>query len=519
MAGNAVEQLNVSIALMLSYNRGRSEFGREWFSAMKVLLASAEAVPFAKVGGMADVVGSLPAALRRAGLDARVILPGYGFIDHAQHGIELLFSFDLSHRLGVNSVSLYVCDYQGIPFYLLQSPPYFGLEGDVYSDWNWDMERFIYLNQALMAVLYELGERTGWFPDCAHVNDWHTSLLPFMIREHGGEDPWASLASVIGIHNIAYQGNHAGGFLWQAGVHGRHHPDLLALGLTDNLLGVGIAYSDMISTVSPRYAEEIKYPYAGYELASLIGRRAADLRGILNGLDCDLWDPATDPELIRNYDVDSFVRERPANKSHLQSYARLPVREDVPLVGVVSRLAAQKGFDMALPALRNVLGERDMQLVALGTGEPEIEQAFWQLDQDFGDKARAFLQFDGALAQQIYAGCDIFLMPSHFEPCGMGQMMAMRYGALPLARETGGLADTVINYDNADAAVGTGFVFQWQEAEAVEGTLHWALDVYEQKPEVWRRMQKRGMSMDFSWHKSAGEYVELYEGAIKRLVG
>ena len=266
------------------------------------------------------------------------------------------------------------------------------------------LKRFIHFNQALMAALYELDERTNWFPDCIHVNDWHTSLLPFMVREHGGDDLWATLASVISIHNIAYQGKDAGGFLWHAGVHGRHDADLLELGLTDSLLGIGIAYSNMISTVSPRYAEEIKYAYAGYELAPLIGRRAADLRGILNGLDCELWDPATDPSLISNYDASCFVSKRPANKRHLQSYARLPVRDDIPLVGVVSRLAAQKGFDMTLPALRNVLGVRDMQLVVLGTGEPEIEQAFWQLDQDFGDKARAFLQFDGALAQHIYAG-------------------------------------------------------------------------------------------------------------------
>ncbi len=478
---------------------------------MKVLIASAEAVPYAKVGGMADVVGSLPAALRREGLDARVIMPGYGFIDHASNEVESLFDFEFSHRLGVSQISLYASEYQGVPFYQVQSPPYFGQEGDVYGEWNWDMARFIHFNQALMATLHELEARAGWFPDCLHVNDWHTSLLPFMIRAHGGDGVWARLASVLSIHNIAYQGNHAGGFLWHAGVLGRHHPELAALGLTDNLLGIGIAYSDVISTVSPRYAEEIKYSYAGYELAPLIEARAADLRGILNGLDCDRWDPATDSELASNYDAGCFVSGRPPNKRHLQSFARLPVRADTALVGVVSRLAAQKGFDMALPALRNILGARDVQLVALGAGDSEIEHAFLQLDQDFGDMARAFLQFDGALSQQIYAGCDIFLMPSHFEPCGMGQMMAMRYGALPLVRETGGLADTVVNFDDGDADVGVGFVFQWQEAQAVEGTLNWALDVYEQKPEAWRRMQERAMRMDFSWRKSAGEYIELYE--------
>lgn len=484
---------------------------------MRVLLATVEAVPFAKVGGLADVLGSLPAALRRLDVDARVILPGYGFINHEQYGVERLLNFEFSHRLGVSAVTLFAAEQAGIPFYLLQSAPYFGLEGDVYSQWNWDMERYIFFNQATMAALYQLDETEGWFPDVVHANDWHTGLLPFMIREHVDDDKWARLASVISIHNVAYQGNHAGGFLWNAGINGRHDADLMALGLENNLLGIGIAYSDMISTVSPRYATEIQYPYAGYALAPLIARRTDDMRGILNGLDSSLWDPATDAKLINNYDADNFSVKRPPNKRHLQSFARLPLRRDVALVGIVSRLAAQKGFDLALPALCNMLSARDLQLVVLGTGEPEIEQAFWQLDQDFGDKVRAFLQFDGALAQQIYAGCDIFLMPSHFEPCGMGQMMAMRYGALPLVRETGGLADTVINYDDADADDGTGFVFHWQEAQAVEGTLNWALDVYEGRPDAWRRMQRRGMTTDFSWRKSAGQYLDMYRQALEKV--
>ena len=484
---------------------------------MRVLLASAEAVPFAKVGGLADVVGSLPAALRRLGVDARVIIPGYGFIDHRLYRIEPLLRFDFHHRMGVNEVKLYCCKHDGITYYLLQSSPYFGLEGEVYRHWTWDVERFIYFNQALMASLSNLGEQGDWLPDVLHVNDWHTSLLPFLIRDHGEGDRRQSLATVISIHNIAYQGNDAGGFLWQAGIHGRHDPDLVDFGLTDNLLGIGIAYSDMVTTVSPRYAEEIQYAYTGYDLAPLISKRADDLRGILNGLDDERWDPESDPTIVENFNADNFVGKRRLNKRHLQSLSRLPALSDVPLVGIVSRLAAQKGFDLALPALRNLLAQRDMQLVVLGTGEPDLEYAFWQLDQDFGDKARAFLQFDGALAQQIYAGCDIFLMPSHFEPCGMGQMMAMRYGALPLVRETGGLADTVINYDNSYADTGTGFIFQWQEAQAVEGTLNWALDVYAQRPDAWQRMQERGMRTDFSWNKSAREYIEVYEQASAKL--
>jgi len=484
---------------------------------MRILLTSSEAVPFAKVGGLADVVGSLPKALRKQDVDARVIIPGYGHIDHLKYNISHLFKFDFYHRQGKTEINVYTCIYDDTPFYLLQAWPYFGQEGAVYTHWNWDMERYIFFNQMVMGALWELKRRLDWFPDVLHVNDWHTSLLPFLVGMQRHEEPWSKLATVISIHNIAYQGNHAGWFLYKAGIENRYQPDLVYQNLTDNLLGIGIAYSDMVSTVSPRYAEEIKHPYAGYELASLIQTRMFDLQGILNGLDTDLWNPETDPKLVENFNVDNFESKRPVNKRHLQSFARLPVRQDVPVIGIVSRLASQKGFDLALPALRNVLGSRDVQLVVLGTGEEELEYAFWRLDVDFVDKATAFLQFDGALAQQIYAGCDIFLMPSHFEPCGMGQMMAMRYGALPLVRETGGLADTVVNYDNDTGERGTGFVFQWQEPSAVEGTLHWAINTYINRPDAWQKMQTNGMSTDFSWHKSAKEYIAMYQRAVNKL--
>ena len=296
---------------------------------MKVLLASSEAVPFAKVGGLADVVGSLPAALREQGIEARVIIPGYGFIDHLEYKIKQLLSFEFYHRQGMNEVTLYTCEYDSIPFYLLQSPPYFGLEGEVYTDWNWDMERFVYLNQALMAALLQLKKHVSWFPDVLHVNDWHTSLLPFLIRAQNDSQPWSSLATVISIHNIAYQGNHAGGFLFQAGIDGRQQADLVYYDLTDNMLGIGIAYSDKISTVSPRYAEEIKYTYAGYELAPLIGKRESDLRGILNGLDTKVWDPATDPRLFENFNIDNHetenVRSTSAICNHLPDCPLSPI--------------------------------------------------------------------------------------------------------------------------------------------------------------------------------------------------
>lgn len=487
---------------------------------MNILFTSAEAAPFAKVGGLADVVGSLPAALRHNGIDARVIIPGYGFINRQQHQVSHLFTFDFPHRNGTSTVEVYTTLVDDTPFYLIQSWPYFGDDATVYTVWDWDIPRFVFFNQAAMAVAWQLHERLGWFPDVFHVNDWHTGLIPFLIHESRANPIWGEMGTITTIHNIAYQGDNAGGWLFEAGVHGRHQPDLVYQDLSDNLLGIAIAYSDVITTVSPRYATEIQYPSMGYGLNGIISARGHDVHGILNGIDVDRWNPETDPYIASNYNADNFTTNRPPNKANLQDYASIDVRPDVPVIGIVSRLVWQKGFDLALPALRRLLLNTDVQVIALGSGDPELEDGFAKLEQDFRWRGvRSFLQYDAALAQHIYAGCDMFLMPSHFEPCGIGQMMAMRYGALPVVRETGGLADTVTNYDNADGDVGTGFTFLWEEPDAIEGTLRWAINTYRQQPKAWQRMQKRAMQTDFSWGKSAQEYTQLYTQVISKRKG
>jgi len=483
---------------------------------MKVMIVSAEVVPFAKVGGLADVVGSLPAALREEGVDARVIMPGYGFIDHEKYDISRLFSFQFAHRRGALDVHVFTCVYDGVPIYFVQSYPYFGNDDTVYTDWNWDVPRFIFFNQIVMAVAWQLQDRLGWFPDVFNVSDWHTSLLPFLLSQSHHKPEWSHVASVVTIHNIAYQGAGVGGFMWDAGIPERNHSLLEKYSLTDNLLAIAIAYSDMICTVSPTYAVEIQYPYAGYELAPLISERQDDLVGILNGIDVGRMNPEVDKQLVTNFNAETFKDGRIDNKRHLQAVARLPMREDVPVIGVVSRLTFQKGFDLAVPAVRQLMADTDVQLILLGTGEDSIEDAFRQMGNEYKDKATAFIEFDTALAQQIYSGCDIFLMPSHFEPCGIGQMIAMRYGALPVVRKTGGLADTVVNYDNGDADVGTGFVFEWETADALLGTLRWAIDTYYNRPKAWRRMQRRAMQVDFSWKSSAKQYIDLFQKAIQK---
>jgi starch synthase len=486
-----------------------------------ILIASAEAVPFAKVGGMADVVGSLPTALRNLGVDTRVILPGYGQIKHFDFNISHLFSFQFSHRQGTSDVRVYSTVYQGVPYYFVQAWPYFGTESTVYTDWSWDVPRFTFFNQVVMAAVYEISKRLDWFPDLVHVNDWHTGLIPFLVAERHWDETWRGVATMMSIHNLAYQGGYAGPFLSQAGLPPRDHWHLTDLNLVDNLMAIGIAYSDAVTTVSPRYAIEIQYPYMGYSLDPLIRRRAADLHGILNGIDDDIWDPETDPKLKSKYNWENFREKRPANKAQLQKNMGLPEREDVMMIGLVSRLVWQKGVDLLAPAISRLFEEdAPIQFVALGTGEADLEAMMRQIGDAYAHKgARIMLQYNDAAAQHIYAGSDLFLMPSHFEPCGMGQMMAMRYGSLPLVRETGGLADTVENYDDGDADRGTGFVFSWEESAAVYYTLRWALRTFQNRKDSWQRMQERGMRRDFSWTRSAQQYVDLYEYAIRRKRG
>lgn len=484
---------------------------------MNVLFASAEVDPFAKVGGLADVVGSLPKALRKLGIDARVVMPAYRFIPRERYNIHHHFHFALPRPVGTTGVDIYLAEHDGVPVYFVRGWPYFGEEPSVYSTWNLDVPRFIFFCQAVVALCEQLQAREGWFPNVVHANDWHTGLLPFLIgsaRQHS--TLWARTGTVFSIHNMAYQGEHVGGWLWELGIPGRDHPELLSRGLTDNMLAMALAYSDLITTVSPRYATEIQYPYMGYGLDGLIRTRLKDLAGILNGIDTDLWNPETDPHLVAHYNADNFSERRVLNKRQLQAETGLDVRDDQPLIGLVSRLVWQKGIDLALPALHQLLSESDVQLVALGAGEREYNDLLAWLGSEFSHKARTIIGFNAAVAQRIYAGCDMFLMPSRYEPCGVGQMLAMRYGALPVVRETGGLADTVTNYDDGPADSGTGFTFQWEESDAVLNTLRWAVDVYRTRPKPWQRMQARAMRTDFSWTRSAKEYIALYQRAVER---
>ncbi len=484
---------------------------------MNVLFVSAEVDPFAKVGGLADVVGSLPKALRERGVDARVLMPYYAFIDPARYNIRHVFSFQFERRTGTEYVEIYYTEHNTVPIYFLRSLPFFGQERTVYSNWDGDVPRFIFFCQAAIETVDALRDHLGWFPDVMHVNDWHTGMVPFLIDLRRAEDErWRGVGAMLTIHNMAYQGDHVGGFTFIEGIPGRNHPELQRYDLGDNMLAMAIAYSDIITTVSPRYAVEIQFPYQSYGLQSLLRSRLLDLYGILNGIDMDQWNPETDRLIASHFNAENFREMRPPNKRQLQQDSDLDVRDDVFLIGMVSRLVEQKGIDLAFPALRRLLADTDVQFVGLGSGEPQYNDVLFRLGEDFHWRARAFVGYNATVAQRIYAGCDLFLMPSHYEPCGVGQMLAMRYGSLPLVRETGGLADTVENYDDGPGDRGTGFRFQWETPDAVLGTMHWALRTYHERRPAWQRMQERALRTDFSWDKSAHEYITLYEECVAR---
>jgi starch synthase len=491
-------------------------------SSMNVLFASAEAVPFAKAGGLGDVVGSLPKYLRRQGVDARVLMPLYGSIDRAAFGIDYAFSFQFQRNQGTADVHVHMAFYDGVPFYFVATHPFFGEGNYLYTDWHWDMQRFIHFSELVQAVAWQLGQGrfagVKWFPDVLHVNDWHTALAPFLLECSRNDPAWARVGSVLTIHNMGYQGPQGAKFLWDAGVPPRWQADLLYQGLGDNLLATGIAYSDVVTTVSPRYAIEMQYPRFGEGLEGMVRVRnyTGDVVGILNGIDMERANPETDKWVPHHFNSDNFLTIRPKNKAALQTQLGLPVRPEVPIIGVVTRLTDQKGFDLAMPALWQVLAESDVQLVALGSGEPALEHQLWQLSHRFSNQARALIGYDPVLSQRIYGASDLFLMPSRYEPCGTSQMFAMRYGSLPVVRETGGLADTVQNYDGGDAEVGTGFVFSWETPDAVLNTLRWAIETYQTRPEAFQRMQRRGLETDFGWERSAGEYIKIYERALAK---
>ena len=477
---------------------------------MDVLFTTVEMSPLAKVGGLGDVAGSLPRALREQGANVRVAMPYHSVVrGTAVAPRKLLDGVKVPWPDGEQRVDVWMADVRGVPTYLIENERFFE-RTSVYG-FDDDKDRFLFFCDALLASASHLGFR----PDVIHAQDWHTGLILTRlaaIDASGDDHPWSDAGRAYTIHNLALQGNFDSGFAHHYGI----GPSLLASpegvdpGLTYSAMAQGILHADCINTVSDTYAKEIMTPEYGAGLDPLLRARAAVVSGIVNGIDYDEFNPETDPHVVQHYNADT-VDKRASNKRALQQKAGLPESERSLLFGVVTRLFAQKGIDLVAIAFDHMLTNRDAQLVVLGTGDEDVHRMLLQLQEKFPQRVRIFLDFDPPLGQQIYAGCDVFLMPSRYEPCGLGQLISLRYGAVPVVRRTGGLADTVQNAD-LPLRSGTGFVFDAANATELEHACWRALAAFE-NPEGWRALQERGMRQDWSWGRAAGKYIELYEAA------
>ena len=484
---------------------------------MHILFATPEAAPFAKTGGLADVSGALPRHLHDLGHNVAVIMPYFKMVRDSGASVQPTgdeFSVPVGQVPRKATLLRSHLPGSDTPVFFIQHDPYFDRDG-LYTEQGLDFkdncERFVFFSRAIL----EAAKRIFDTLDVVHCNDWQTALAPVYMKTLYADDPLiGKAASVLSIHNLAYQG-----LFW--------HWDMRLTGLDWslfnwkqleyfgklNVLKGGIAFADSISTVSKRYAQEIQTSEFGVGLDPVIRTRAADLYGILNGIDYGVWNPETDKLLPAHYSP-SDLAGKAACKAELQKRCGLPQRPDVPLMGAVSRLDKQKGFDLLADIIDDLMQE-DVQFVLLGTGDPKYHAIFETIKLDYPQKAGINLAFNNALAHLIEAGSDMFLMPSRYEPCGLNQMYSLKYGSVPVVRATGGLADTITDYSEQTRETANGFSFEEYTPRALLNTIKHALAVY-RTPE-WRKLMLRGMQQDWSWTRSAAEYIEMYKKTIAKI--
>ncbi|MDF2591702.1 MAG: hypothetical protein K0S75_1168 [Clostridia bacterium] len=471
---------------------------------LKVLYVASEAVPFIKTGGLADVAFSLPKELRKLGIDIRVVIPKYKNIPE-ELKINMIMLREINVPVGWRNqyCGIQYLEYDGVPYYFIENEYYFNRDG-IYGFYD-DGERFSFFDRAVLEMI----ESIDFKPDVLHCNDWHTGMIvPLLDAHYRQKQAYRNMKTIFTIHNLKYQG------VFQQEILG----DLLNLGSeyfdVDKLefyggvsfMKGGINYADIVTTVSESYAKEIQSPEFGERLDGLLKSRDRDLYGIINGIDYDIYNPESDSEIFLNYNVDSLVGKA-MNKNQLQELLGLPVQKHIPLIGMISRIDAMKGFDLVVNIIEELL-TLDIQLVVLGTGDPYFEAILKELAIRYSGKLSANIMFSSSLAKKIYAGCDLFLMPSIFEPCGLSQLIALRYGTIPIVRETGGLKDTVNSY-NEFTEEGNGFSFNSYHAKDMLFTIKRALGFYEDKSK-WDKIIRNAMSGDYSWNSAAHIYEELY---------
>lgn len=473
---------------------------------LKVLYLAAEAYPFIKIGGLGDVAGSLPRAIhavsrQESGLpitDIRLVVPFHGGIQRHGRSLRRLATFNLPLPSGLLPVEAWETRLDEAPVYLLSGPP-ITQDAPVYSsDAGVDSYKYTYFSLAAL----QLAQALEWIPDVVHANDWHTALALYALRLREGGDFGAS-AGILSIHNLPYMGDGSGAALHAFGLPSATD-ESLPWWARSTPLALGLLAADHIVTVSPQYAREILTPAYGAGLEGFLSGRIERLHGILNGIDTRQWNPATDLVLAANY-TSAHLERRQANKTALLEEFGLPADERVPLLTVVSRLEAQKGIDL-VPAALDELADEPWQAILLGSGDPQVEEALRQLAARYPQKARAALRFDSGLSHRLFAGADMILLPSRYEPCGLSQMIAMRYGCLPVARAVGGLRDTI---RDAAQPQSTGFLFNEATSQEIASALRRALLLYQDAPR-WERMQRNAMAQDFSWERSAVEHIHLY---------
>ncbi len=468
---------------------------------IKVLFLAAEAEPFIKIGGLGDVSGSLPPALHASGnLDIRLVIPFHGAIQRQGFHFQRAAEFYVPSQDGPIRAEAFYTELDGLPVYLITGTP-IPPEAPVYSqDYPTDGYKFTFFSLAALNLL----EAIQWTPDILHANDWHTALSIYAIGS-GYARKFHKIASLLGVHNLPYLGEHVGAALQSFELPPAENTTLP--GWAEKMaLPLGMLYADHIVTVSPSYAKEIMTPEFGSGLDGFLRQRKNSISGILNGINITVWDPGSDADIAQKFTREQ-VDVRAINKMVLQEEFRLPVDENIPLFAIVSRLDHQKGIDIVPDAFRQITDMR-WQAIILGTGNPELEAAIRQFEVDFPNQARAAIRFDAKLSQRIYAGADALLIPSRYEPCGLTQMIAMRYGCIPIGRATGGLMDTIIDIDTSRRR-GTGFLFAQAKSEDLGDCLRRATNIFANR-KLWKRLQQNGMQMDFSWSNSAGKYIKLY---------
>ena len=490
---------------------------------LRILLATSEAVPFAKTGGLADVCGALPIELAKLGHQAAVIMPAYRSIYNSGQVIDqtdIRFDIPIGNKIASGRLSESRLPDSDVKVYLVEQDDYFNRPG-IYSengtDYRDNCERYVFFCRAVMETIRSLGLEI----DVLHANDWPTSLVPAYLNvEYRAARRFENIVSLLTIHNMAYHG-----CFW--------HWDMLLTGLDWkyfnwhqmeyygdlNLLKTGIVFADTINTVSPRYAQEIQTPPLGCGLEGVLHQHRENLSGIINGVDYQIWNPATDSLIAANYDTKTWKTGKPECKAALQESLGLRRIPDVPLIGIISRLVDQKGIDLIAQIIETWINNSTAQWAILGSGESKYENLFEELSRTYPQKVAARLEFDATLAHGIEAGADIFLMPSKFEPCGMNQLYSLKYGTVPVVHAVGGLADTITDAETGPLAArpANGFSFRDYTASALDATLRRACDVYQHQPDDWDRLVTTGMQQDWSWMTSAQKYVKLYQDTIARV--